>query len=121
MPAFLMSDMSEKPVKLEIGPQSNRLDIADYLNRAFATRDIIAICRAIGDATRLYNISDIASQAGIERPSVYRAFGGRHLPNFTTVVNILAAMGFQLKVTQRRGKRARLAKHAKLKSSETEG
>ena len=113
--------MFEKPVKLEIGPQSNRLDIANYINRAFATRDITAICHAIGDATRLYNISDIASQAGIERPSVYRAFGGRHLPNFTTVVNILGAMGFQLRVTQRRGKRARLAKHAKLKSSETEG
>jgi probable addiction module antidote protein len=121
MPAFLMSDMSEKPVKLEIGPQSSRLEIADYINRAFATRDITAICHAIGDATRLHNISDIARNAGIERPSVYRAFGGSSLPNFTTVVNILGAMGFQLRVTQRRGNRARLAKNAKLKSSETEG
>jgi probable addiction module antidote protein len=121
MPAFLMSDMSEKPVKLEIGPQSSRLDIEDYINRAFATRDITAICRAIGDATRLHNISDIARQAGIERPSVYRAFAGVRFPNFSTVLNVLNAMGFQLRVTPRRGKRARLAKHAKVKSLETEG
>jgi probable addiction module antidote protein len=44
------------------------------MNRAFETSDVAAICNAIGDATRLHNISDIAKKAGIERPSIYRAF-----------------------------------------------
>src|SRR6266576_1095277 len=48
--------MSQKFVETPIEPQSSRRDIADHINRAFATSDITAICRAIGDATRLHNI-----------------------------------------------------------------
>jgi DNA-binding phage protein len=55
--------MSEKFVETPIEPQSNRRDIADRINRAFATSDITAICHAIGDATRLHNISDLAREA----------------------------------------------------------
>jgi hypothetical protein len=54
--------MSEKFVETPIEPQLSRRDIADRINRAFATSDITAICHAIGDATRLHNISDIAKQ-----------------------------------------------------------
>jgi len=74
--------MSEKSVKPPIEPQSNRRDMADRINRAFATSDITAICHAIGDATRLHNISDIAREAELERPTIYRAFAGEKLPNF---------------------------------------
>jgi probable addiction module antidote protein len=102
--------MSEKFVETPIEPQSNRSDIVDRINRAFAASDISAICHAIGDATRLHNISEIAREAGMERTSIYRAFAGAKLPNFATVLKVLDAMGFQLKVTQRRGNRARLAR-----------
>ena len=102
--------MSEKFVETTIEPQSSRSDIVDRINRAFAGSDMSAICNAIGDATRLHNISEIAREAGMERTSIYRAFAGAKLPNFTTVLKVLDAMGFQLKVTQRRGNRARLAR-----------
>ena len=108
--------MSEKFVETPIEPQSSRRDIADRINRAFATSDIPAICRAIGDATRLHNISDIAREAELERTSIYRAFAGEKLPNFSTVLRILDAMGFQLKVTERRGNRAKLARKRNSKS-----
>jgi probable addiction module antidote protein len=97
-----------------------RSDIADHINKAFTSSDIVAICKAIGDATRLHNISDIAKIAKIERPSVYRAFAGRQFPNLTTTLSVLDAMGFQLKVTPRRGKRARLAKARRSESSDAE-
>jgi probable addiction module antidote protein len=109
-PAFSWSTMSNKPLKLAIRPQSSRREVADYMNRAFETSDVGTICNAIGDAIRLHNISDIAKKAGIERTSVYRAFGGRQSPNLLTVLSVLDAMGFQLKVTQRREHRARLAR-----------
>jgi probable addiction module antidote protein len=93
--------MSEKPV---IGPLSSRREIADHINRAFKTTDVIAISQAIGDAVKLHNIPDVAKMAGIERTSVYRAFRGTQAPNLTTTMSVLDAMGFQLRVTQRRGR-----------------
>jgi len=96
--------MSEKPVRWAIRPQSNRRQAAaDCINQALETSDIAEICQAIGAATRLYNISDLAHRSGIERQSVYRAFaGGPKHPNFTTVLSVLDAMGFRLHVTVRR-------------------
>jgi probable addiction module antidote protein len=99
--------MPDKPLKVPVCPQSSRNEIADYLNRAFESSDIVAICQAIGDATRLHNVSDIAKKSGIERASIYRSFGGQQSPNLSTVLKVLDAMGFQLKVTLRRGQRAR--------------
>ncbi|MFY9955094.1 hypothetical protein [Bradyrhizobium sp.] len=84
MPAFLLSDMSEKPARLAIRPQSSRQEIADYINHAFETSDIVEICEAIGVVTHLHNISDIAKKSGIGRVSVYRAFAGERHPNFKT-------------------------------------
>src|SRR6266480_2280707 len=57
--------MSEKFVETS---SRRRRDIADRINRAFATSDITAICHAIGDATRLHNISELARDAEIDVP-----------------------------------------------------
>src|SRR4030095_5056283 len=84
--------MSEKSVRPPIEPQSRRRAMVDRINRAFGTSDITAICHAIGDATRLHNISGLARDAEIERASIYRAFAGEKLPNFSTVLRVLDAM-----------------------------
>ncbi|WOH51133.1 addiction module antidote protein [Bradyrhizobium sp. sBnM-33] len=104
--------MAEKSVRPATRPQSNqRQDAADCINRALAKSDIAEICHAIGAATHLYNISDLAQKTGLSRPSIYRAFSGDpKKPNFTTVFNVLDAMGFQLHVTVRRGARAKSAR-----------
>ena len=84
---------------------------ADRINEAFKKSDIAEICHAIGAATRLYNISDLALKSGLARPSIHRAFAGDPIkPNFTTVFNVLDAMGFRLHVTVRPGARARAAR-----------
>jgi probable addiction module antidote protein len=101
--------MTDKPLKLSILPQSSRREIADYINHAFETSDVVGICGAIGAATHLHNMSEIAKKSGIERSSLYRSFSGGN-PNFKTVVSVLDAMGFRLKVTVRRGGRARPAR-----------
>jgi probable addiction module antidote protein len=110
--------MPEKPDKPTISPLSSRSEIADYINCAFKSSDIVAICHAIGDVTRLYNISDIAKKAGMDRPSIYRAFGGQQHPNLLTVLSVLDAMGFQLRIIQRRGQRASLVRTRTPESSE---
>ena len=114
--SFVEENMSQKSETPPIRPQSIRGEIADRINDAFATSDITAICRAIGDATRLHNISELARDAEIERTSIYRAFAGEKLPNFSTVLRVLDAMGFQLRVTQRRGNHTKLARKRNSKS-----
>jgi probable addiction module antidote protein len=98
--------------KPAIRPQSSsRQAAADLINQAFEKSDVAEICHAIGAATRLYNISDLAQKSGLARPSLHRAFAGDPIkPNFTTVLNVLDAMGFQLHVTVRREARARAAR-----------
>jgi probable addiction module antidote protein len=103
--------MSEQSAK----HRSTRREIVESINRAFQTCDMPTISQAIGNAIRLHNVSDIATLAGIERPSVYRAFGSRQQsPNLTTLLGVLKAMGFRLKVAElRRGQRARLSRAAR--------
>ena len=69
--------MSKKFVRPAPRPDSNeRQAAADCINRALAKSDIAEICHAIGAATRLYNISDLAQKSGLARPSIHRAFAG---------------------------------------------
>jgi probable addiction module antidote protein len=111
MPAFFIGEnMSERSLKLPSRPLSRR-DAADAINRAFESSDITEVCQAIGAAIRDYNVSDIANECGIARQTLYRAFAGgrpKH-PNFTTILTVLDALGFQLHVTVRRKARARWA------------
>ena len=87
--------MSKKTVRPATRPQSSpRQAAADCINRAL-----------------LYNISDLAQKSGVARPSIHRAFAGNPIkPNFTTVFNVLDAMGFRLHVTVRPGALARVAR-----------
>jgi probable addiction module antidote protein len=104
--------MPKKSVRPATRPQSSqRQAAADCINRALEKSDIVEICHAIAAATHLYNISDLAQKSGLARPSLHRAFaGGPKKPNFTTVLNVLDAMGFRLHVTVRRGGTARAAR-----------
>ena len=107
--------MSKRPVKLATHPKpASRRTAADLINEAFKKSDVPEICHAIGAATHLYNISDLAEKSGIARTSIHRAFArDPQKPNFTTILTVLDAMGFQLHVTIRRNAGA-----ARLKSVE---
>lgn len=85
--------------------ESELSGLTTEINRALRRADVARVCAAIGSAVKLYNASEIARKAGIERPSIYRAFGSAGSPNFSTVVKVLAAMGLRLNVTKGRGTR----------------
>ncbi|WP_346659018.1 putative addiction module antidote protein [Bradyrhizobium sp. 76] len=83
--------------------------LADELNSGFASAEPKMICKAIGEALGDFNIAEMARQTGLQRQSIYRAFQtNKQLPNFSTVLAVLSAMGLQLKVTPR-GKRSSAA------------
>lgn len=96
------------------GKNSKRLkaaELVDPINSAFESSDIAEICQAIGDVIRLHNVSEIARKTGIERPSIYRAFAGQQSPKFSTVLNVLDAIGLKFRVVPRRA-RARVPRKA---------
>ncbi|RXT54401.1 DNA-binding protein [Bradyrhizobium betae] len=77
--------------------------MAKELNIALASAEPKTICKAIGKALGEFNIAEIASQTGLQRQSIYRAFkNNTQLPNFSTVVAVLSAMGLQLEVKPKR-------------------
>jgi probable addiction module antidote protein len=79
--------------------------LADELNIALASAEPNRICRAVGKALGDFNIAEMAKQTGLQRQSIYRAFQtNAHLPNFSTLLAVLTAMGLQLKVAPRVGR-----------------
>ncbi|MDN4983815.1 putative addiction module antidote protein [Bradyrhizobium arachidis] len=77
--------------------------LANHLNSAFASAEPHVISQAIGKALGEFNISEMARETGLARQSIYRAFQTQtQLPNFTTVLTVLTAMGLQFKVTPKR-------------------
>jgi probable addiction module antidote protein len=113
MPAYLFGGyMSGKSVTSATRLHSNqRQAAADCINQALEKLDSAEICHAIAAATHLYNISDLARKSRLARQSIHRAFAGDpKKPKFTTVLNVLDAMGFQLHVTMRRDAPARAAR-----------
>jgi probable addiction module antidote protein len=77
--------------------------LADELNDAFASAEPHTVCRAIGQSLKDFNVSEISKKTGLQRTSIYRAFGNEQLPNFSTVLAVLTAMGLELKVAPRAG------------------
>jgi probable addiction module antidote protein len=98
-----MPDKSSGP---KLQPAAGLGDIAKHINCAFEGSNVELMRRAIGETIRLHNVSDIAMLAGLARPTIYRAFsdGAQH-PSFETVVDVLRAMGLELRVMIRRGRR----------------
>ena len=103
-----MSENSVNATRPQLDP---RQAAADLINQAFEKSDIAEICHAVGAVTCFYSISDLAQRSGLARPSIHRAFAGDpKKPTFTTVLSVLDAMGFRLRITVRRGGPTRAAR-----------
>lgn len=76
--------------------------LATELNPAFASAEPHTICRAIGQALKDFNVSEVSKKSGLQRTSIYRAFSDEQLPNFSTVLAVLTAMDLQLRVVPRK-------------------
>ena len=93
--------MSAKRTKPVVGPNSSSDEIAAHISHALATSNLDQIGRAIREVIQLHGVANIAKKSGIERTSLYRSFRGKQYPAFKTVVNVLGALGLELKVTVR--------------------
>jgi probable addiction module antidote protein len=55
---------------------------------------------------RAAGMSRVAREANVGRESLYKSLGKTGNPEFTTVVDVLNALGFRLQVTPAKGKAA---------------
>lgn len=73
-------------------------EMASYLEASLeeANGDAAFIAKALGDIARAKGMSQVARDAGLSRESLYKALSGERVPNFDTILKIVAALGIKL-------------------------
>ena len=74
-------------------------DIAAYLEAAFEDGDPALIGHALGTVARARGMSEIAQRTGMGRQSLYKALSANGHPEFSTVLNVVRALGLKLTIT----------------------
>jgi probable addiction module antidote protein len=56
--------------------------------------------RAVGDVAKARGMTNISKESGVKREALYRALSGNVQPKFDTIIKVLRAVNFKLKVEQ---------------------
>ncbi len=75
--------------------------LAEYITESLLTGDAAQIAHAIGVAARARKMVQIAEDTGLSRESLYRALSADGNPQFGTIVQVLSALGLQLRAEPR--------------------
>jgi probable addiction module antidote protein len=74
-------------------------DIAAYLAAAFEEGDPGLVVAALGDISRSKGMAQIAEDMGLGHDSLYKALSLEGNPELTTVLQVIQALGLQLRAT----------------------
>ena len=74
-------------------------EMASYLETCIeeADGDAAFIAKALGDIARAKGMSQVASDAGLSRESLYKALSGERKPTLDTVLRVVRALGLKLR------------------------
>ncbi len=74
-------------------------EMASYLEACIeeADGDAAFIAKALGDLARARGMSQVASDAGLSRESLYKALSGERKPTLDTVLRVVGALGLKLR------------------------
>jgi len=70
--------------------------IAEYLTAALEDSNPEVFLMAVADVAKAKGMSHVASQTGLGRESLYKAFAPGAKPRYDTVLKVLRALGIQL-------------------------
>lgn len=75
-------------------------DIALYLEACLeeAGDDAAFIAKALGNVARARGMTQLATETGLGRESLYKALSGENNPSFGTILKVVRALGMQLHV-----------------------
>ncbi|HOZ47784.1 MAG TPA: putative addiction module antidote protein [Candidatus Hydrogenedentes bacterium] len=73
-------------------------EMAAYLEASIeeARGDAAFVARALGNIARAKGMSQVASDAGLSRESLYKALSGERNPSFDTILKVVGALGLSL-------------------------
>ena len=70
--------------------------IAEYLSQVLKDGDMDELLEAIGNIAKAKGMSQIASETGLGRESLYKTFTAGSKPRFETVMKVLNSFGIKL-------------------------
>ncbi len=73
--------------------------ISEYLNAVLAEGDDSEVITAIGLVAKSIGMTKIAQEAGLSRPSLYKALSDGSKPQFETIMKVLRAIGGQIQIS----------------------
>jgi probable addiction module antidote protein len=76
-------------------------DIDRYFEQAEKTGDPRLVLAALGDIARARNMSQLARQAGLTRPGLYKALSAEGNPSFDTINRVAEALGLRISIRSR--------------------
>jgi len=76
-------------------------DINRYFEQVEKTGDPRLILAALGDIARARNMSQLARQAGLTRPGLYKALSVEGNPSFDTINRVAEALGLRISIRSR--------------------
>ena len=83
---------------------------AEYITAALETGDPDFVRDAVGIVARARGMSSVARATGLNRESLYKAFGETGNPEFGTMLGVLRALGLELAARPARATRKRVRK-----------
>ncbi len=73
-------------------------DVANYLDAIFEDGDPALIAHGLGVIARSKGMAKIAKKTGLGRESLYKALSKDGNPGFMTVLKVVNALGYKLKL-----------------------
>ncbi len=70
--------------------------VAAYLDACLEDGDPKLVGAALGDIARAKGVADLAVRTGLSGAVLEQALSGEHIPDFATIVKVVAALGLQL-------------------------
>jgi probable addiction module antidote protein len=77
----------------------NKEVISEYLTQVLEDGDMDELLEAIGHIAKAKGMSEIASETGLGRESLYKTFQAGSKPRFETIMKVLHSLGIQIKAT----------------------
>jgi len=77
----------------------NKEVIAEYLSQILADGDMDELLEALGNIAKAKGMSQIASETGLGRESLYKTFHKGTKPKFDTIMKVMQSFGVKMKVS----------------------
>ncbi len=77
----------------------NKEVIAEYLSQILADGDMDELLEALGNIAKAKGMSQIASETGLGRESLYKTFHKGTKPKFDTIMKVMQSLGVRMQVS----------------------